>query len=240
MARASSVMDDLVVVTEERTNVLILGQTQSTDENGDGDLAVAVDLDVEDVVDVRFILEPSAAIRDHGAGEGELAHLVDVLGKVHAGAANDLRNDDTLRTVDDERTVVGHLGEIAHVNFLFFDLVRFLVGQTDFDAKRHGVVDVALLAFFHRIFRVILDRVIHEVDEKLTRIVHDRGNVLQHFAQTFVHEPVIRLALNLDEVGHFEHFLVLGKAHADVGTAFLRCHLHVGNHTPFLIFNAPM
>ena len=179
-------LDDLVVVTEERTDVLVLGETQSTKQNGDGDLAVAVDLHVEDVVDVRLVFQPRAAIRDHGAGEGELAHLVDVLGKVHARATDDLGDDDALRTVDDERTVVGHLGEVAHVDLLFLDLVRLLVGQTNLNAKRHGVVDVALLAFLHRILGVVLDRVIHEVDEQLARVIHDGRDVLEHLAESLV------------------------------------------------------
>ena len=41
----------------------------------------------------------------------------------------------------------------------------------------------------------------------------DRRKVLDNFLHSLINEPLIGGFLNLDEVGHFEHFLLRGIAH---------------------------
>src|SRR5437588_837391 len=82
---------------------------QGAQQRGYRDLALAIDLDRHDVASAGFKLQPGATAGD------ELAHAqlaprsrVFLGGEVHARRADELRDDDALGTVDDERAVVGH------------------------------------------------------------------------------------------------------------------------------------
>ena len=58
----------------------------------------------------------------------------------HTGGAVQLGNDHTLSTVDDEGTVVGHQGNLPHVDFLLFNVLDGLVGRfliVDDEANLH-------------------------------------------------------------------------------------------------------
>ena len=62
---------------------------QGTDQAGDGQLAVLVDADIEDVAQVGLILQPGAPVGDDGGGIGVVVGLVLVVGIVHAGQYGD-------------------------------------------------------------------------------------------------------------------------------------------------------
>ncbi|VGP76385.1 hypothetical protein SB00610_03712 [Klebsiella quasipneumoniae subsp. similipneumoniae] len=76
--------------------------------------------------------------------------------KEDARATVQLRNDNTLGTVDDKGTVVGHERDFAHVDFLFFNVFdgafrRFALvdHQTQFYAQRCRVSHATDLTFFN-------------------------------------------------------------------------------------------
>jgi hypothetical protein len=86
-----------------------------------------------------------------------------------------LRHDDTLGSVDDERSVVGHQRDLAEENVLFLDvadrskhLSRVLVidRQTDLDLERDAVGHAALLAFLLVVFVFEADRLAAVVAER--------------------------------------------------------------------------
>ena len=94
----------------------------------------------------------------------------------HARRAVHLRNDHALGAVDDERAVVRHERNVAHVDILFFDVLDrtragFLVNIEDDEAQRHlerrGVSHAALTALVDVVFRR-LEFVFYEL--KLRRI----------------------------------------------------------------------
>src|SRR5207244_4116261 len=91
--------------------------------------------------------------------------VVAVMGALeeHPRRAVQLRNDDALRTVDDERAVLRHQRNVAVENFLFLDVADglgtaigiFIVnGQTDSDLERRGIGHAALLALVHVILQL--------------------------------------------------------------------------------------
>lgn len=78
-----------------------------------------------------------------------------------------LRNDDALGAVNDERAVFSHQRQIAKIDLFFLNvadgfLCSFFVlipdGQANFDMQRHGVGHSALLTFMHVIFMLQTDR----------------------------------------------------------------------------------
>ena len=118
---------------------------QRAQERRHRQLPLAVDAGVDDALLVDLQLEPGAA----GGHEVRREHLLRRILRLHevrAGAANELRDDDALGAVDDERALVGHHGEVAHEDGLLADLARLRVDEADGDRERHLVREVLLPA----------------------------------------------------------------------------------------------
>ena len=103
-----------LVVAEQAGDLLVALHAHGAQQHRHGQLAGAVDAGEHHAVGIGFILDPRAAVGDHLGGVQEGAGLVDGLGKVHAGRAHQLGDDNALGAVDDERTMFGHQREITH------------------------------------------------------------------------------------------------------------------------------
>ena len=132
-----------------------------------------------------------------------LTGLVDRVAVVDTGRTDDLRDDNALCAVDDEGTVVGHHREVAHVYLGLFYLTGLLVGKSDPHLEGRCVVDIALLAFLDRVLRLRVDGIIDKLDNEVARVIDDRRNIVEHFPQTISEEPLKRLLLHLEQIGHF-------------------------------------
>src|SRR6266851_4050777 len=145
---------------EGAQNVFVGLHPQRAQEDRAQELALAVDAYVENVLRVVFEFHPRPAIRNNLTEE--VAAVVGALEK-HARRTVQLRNDDALRAVDDERAVFRHQRNVAVENFLFLDVADgfratvgiFVVnGQADGDLERRGVRHAALLALVHVILQL--------------------------------------------------------------------------------------
>ena len=152
-----------------------------------------------------------------------LAGLVDALAVVDARGADELADDDALTAVDDEGAVLGHQREIAHEDLGLLDLARLVIGQADKHLERGGVGHVALAALLQRVLRRLVQRIIHKLKLQVAVEIVDRRHVVQNLAQILLEEALIGILLDLDQIGHFHHFVDGGKALADPALA----HLHV-------------
>ena len=72
----------------------------------------------------------------------------------------------------------------------------------------------------------IVQVVVQKVQHKVARVIGDTGYVLKDLFQPFVKEPLIRVLLHLDKVGHVQHFVNTRKAHSDVFTEMGRFNIH--------------
>ncbi len=228
---------DALVLTEHIQDLLVGVHAQGADQAGDGELAVFVDADVEDVLRVGFIFKPGAAVRNDGGSVGVLVGLVDLVAVVHTGASDDLRDDDALRAVDHEGAAVGHQREIAHEDLLLFDLAGLFVAQPHADLDGLGVGGVALFALFDGVLGLVVHAVVEEAQLEITGVVGNGVDVLEYLMQSLVEEPLIGVLLDLQKVGHLKDLFVLGIALAQ-GFAeqfvFHQCHLK--SSQPFLLF----
>ena len=158
-----------------------------------------------------------------------LVSLVHLVAVVHAGAADDLRDDDALCAVDDERAAVGHEREIAHEDLLLLDLVRLLVVQADANLDGLGVRRVALLAFLHG----ILGRPVHGVVEE-AGVVGNGIDVAEHLAQPLAQEPLIGILLDLEHIRQLQDLILLREALAGrLAHHDILCDRHVKSSQPF-------
>ena len=182
------------------------------EEPCDGELAVLVDTDVENVVRVGLVLEPRAMIRNDGGGVDVDHGLVRGLVEIHAWGTDDLGDDDALGAVDDERAARSHQGEVAHEYLLLLDLLGLLVAQAHLDLERGRVCCVAGLALLLGVLRLLVHGVVDKAQLQIARIVGHGVNVLEDLAKAGLEEPLVRAFLDLQQVGHFHDLLGTGKA----------------------------
>ena len=185
------------------------------EEEGDGQLAVLVDADVENIVHVRLILQPRAVVGYHRSAVGGYLRLVGLFVVIDAGGADYLRHDDALRAVDDEGAAGGHEREVAHEYLLLLDLLGLAVAQADADLERRGVGGVARLALLNGVLRFVVHGVIDEAELQVAGIVRHRGHVAEDFPQPGLEEPLVRLFLDLQQVGHVLDLHAPGEALSD-------------------------
>jgi len=67
---------DALVLAEVVENFAVASQPQRADKHRDGNFAVFIDTDIENVVHVVFILKPCAPVRDNRGAEKLFARLV--------------------------------------------------------------------------------------------------------------------------------------------------------------------
>ncbi len=202
-------------------------------------LALAVDPDADGVALVDLELQPGTPARDDLAGEGVLVgHLVDLLVEVDARRAHQLRHDDALGAVDDERALVGHHGEVTHEDRLGLDLTGAVVGELRGDEQRSREGHVLVLALLDGVLGG-LEPVVAEAQRHRSGEVLDRRDLLEDLLEPgrgadvltagveghldarvpglVADEPVERGGLQVQEVRNLEGFPDLGEGQAGGG-----------------------
>ena len=203
-----------LVLAEQIGNFLIGAIAQRAQQHRDGQLAGAVDAHPEHVVGIGFIFQPGAAVGDDLRGIKALARLVDLHVKIRAGRAHQLADDNALGAVDDKGAMLGHKREIAHEHVGFLDFAGFPVLEADKDLQRGRVGQIALFAPLHGIFGRAVQRVIDELQHQIFAIIGDWGHVRQHLFKILGQKTLIRIFLNLDQVGHVQNLVDAREAHA--------------------------
>ncbi len=119
--------------------------TQGTQQHRHRDLALAIDLDGNQVAPAGIELEPGPAVRDQ-LRHAELAPGGAILfrGKVRTRRTDQLAHHHALGTVDEEGGVGRHDGEIAHVHFLHDGLIRLTVVEQHLDVERRRIGRIAV------------------------------------------------------------------------------------------------
>jgi hypothetical protein len=178
---------------------------ESAQQRRDRQLALPVDARVDDALLVDLELEPGAA-RRHQVRSGDLLGRVLRLHQVRARAADELRDDDALGAVDDERPPFGHHREVPHEDRLLADLARVLVDEPDGHGERCLVGQVLFAALLDGELR-FAEPVLTELDSERARVVLDGRDVVDRLPQALVQEPLEGGLLDVDQVGEVENVL---------------------------------
>ena len=220
------------VLTEHLLDLLIGLHAQGADQAGDGQLAVLIDAHPEYIGVIRLVFQPGAAVRNDRGGVGVLVGLVHLVAVVHAGAADDLGDNDAFRAVDDEGAAVGHHGEIAHEDFLFLDFVGLGVAQAHPHLDGLGVGSVPLLALLDGVLGLILHGVVQEAQLQLAGEVGNGTYVLEDFPQAGFQEPLVGVLLDLQHVGDLQDLFILrvGFTHG-LAVHNVLDHCHMDHHS---------
>ena len=215
---------ELVLLEEEIENLLVR-VLERTQDDADRQLAAPIDTDEHGVLRVELEVEPRAAIRNHARREQQLAarvRLALVVVEEHARAAMQLRHDDALGAVDDERAVIGHQRHFAEIDLLLADVLDLLLRSRSFlvvdhepheHAQRRGIreaAELALLDVEHRIAEAIA----HVLERSVARVADDREHTAERSVQAhlgpvrarnvLLQELLIRIDLDRKEVGNLQ------------------------------------
>ena len=113
-----------------------------------------------------------------------------------------LRNDDTLRTVDYERTSRGHIRDIAQVHILHLGVeilvLRVAARKAEFCLQRNFKSLSSLQTFLDGILWRI-DEVVNELKLIVVARILNREDFLENLVKTLV-LPVLRSGLKLEKV----------------------------------------
>ena len=159
--------------------------------------------------------------------------LAAVVIEEHAGAAMQLRDDDPLGAVDDERAILGHERQLAQVDFLLAHVLdgllraaRFLVEhhETHLDAQRRRVGEAAQLAFLdveHRLTQPVA----HVLERRVAGVAGDRKHAIEGRVQADLvaarlgrirlQEAPVGIELNRQQIWRAEDARTLAKVLAD-------------------------
>ncbi len=134
--------------------IAVVNRRQGAQENGNRDRALTIELEGQVIRLAGLELHPGPAVGDEfGHCQGAAGGAVGGRFEIHTRGANQLRDDDAFRAVDDERPLVGHLGEIAQENVLLDRLGDFRPSQEHRNIQRAGIGQIPFDAFFNRMFR---------------------------------------------------------------------------------------
>ena len=150
-----------------------------------------------------------------------LARLVDALAIVDARRTDQLADNNALAAVDDERAVLGHQREIAHEDLGLLHFARLIVGQANRHIKRGGIGHVAFAALLQRVLRRGVQRIIDELQLQIAVKIKNGRNIIENLAQVLSEKTLVRILLNLNQIGHVHHFVDGGKTLADSALAQL-------------------
>ena len=159
---------------------------------------------------------------------------------VNTGRTYELADDNTLSSVDDEGTGLGHKREITHKYLMNLDNVFvFFIMKPYLDFKRCRICRITFLAFLDSVLNVISAEL--EVDKfktQLSVIIFDGRNIPEYLMKTFSKEPIIRILLNLNKVRHLQNFLLPRVTHSYALTDLDRTYPVFFHHrcvTPWII-----
>ena len=95
---------------------------------------------------------------------------------------NQLADDYTFCTVDNERTCLCHKRKITHENFMFVNLICLFVMKSNLDFQRCCICRISLFAFRDCIFHIVFAQCkIDEIQAQMTTVIRDRGDICKCF-----------------------------------------------------------
>ena len=165
---------DVFGQTEDLDDVLVALESDSAQKSGHGQLLLAVDVGIHHVVDVSGELDPAAAERDNTRTVELCSVGMSALSEEDARRTVELRDDDTLGSVDNKGSLLGHVGNLTEINILN-NRGKVLV-------VRVGTIELKLCFEGHAVGQAMLKTLVDSVARRIDIIV-----------EKFQHEIVARV-----------------------------------------------
>ena len=179
----------LVREVENLENLLVGLIADRPQKRGDGELLFAVDVGVHHVVDVRGELDPRPLEGDDTRRIEFRTVGMHALSEEDTRRAVQLRHDDALRTVDDERTPFGHIGNRTEIDVLNDDTEIFVLRigaiELQLGLQGHAVRQTALQALLDRVTGRI-DVVVDKLENEIVSGIRNWEILLKHLVEALV------------------------------------------------------
>ena len=199
---------------ENLNDVFIAFKPDRTEKRSYGKLLLAVDIGIHHVVDVGGELNPRPTERNDTSRIKLGTISMGTLPEEHAGRTVKLRHHDTFRTIDNESTLLGHVGNRAEIHILYDGCEILMVGISAIELQLclegHTVSLTTLQTLFYGVTRRV-DIIIEEFKHKVVSSVCNREVFCKHLVESLVvpllgwsvelQEVLERLQLHLKEIG---------------------------------------
>ena len=202
---------DHLIVAENIGDGDVRPEAEGAQKDGRADLSFPVDVHPHDALRILFEFQPGAAVGDDRGFEHFPAGLVLFRLVIRAGRADQLRNDDALRAVNDKGAVLRHQREIAHKDVLIDDFFLHLIDKAHFYPKRHGIGRVAVAALFFVILGLVSEFVTEKIQFEMVGVVGNGREIFEHFAHALFDERAVRILLDLYEVRNVDDLIDLAE-----------------------------
>ena len=151
---------------EDFHNVLVGLVTDSTQQSGNRQFLFAVDVGIHHIVDVGSEFNPRAAEWNNAGAVKFSAVGMNALTKEHTGRTVELRNNNTLGTIDNKSAFIGHIRDCAEIDILYHGVEFLMVGvgtiQLKFRLQRYTIGQTMIETLIDRVARWV-DIVIKEL-----------------------------------------------------------------------------
>ena len=200
----------------EKTGFVLLVVAQGPQQGEQAHAALAGHSGASGGVAARLVLhvelDPLSPVGVDGAGDqlvlAQVAEPESLAGlEDHSRGAHELGDHDPLGSVHDERSLVGHNGEVAQEHDLLDDLAGEAVREPGLHQDGRRVGHVLLFAFLHRGapagtgVQVFIVGVELQLELEVLREVFDGADVAEGIGQALADEPLEGVLLHCDEVG---------------------------------------
>ena len=187
---------------ENLKDILVCFKTDCTQERGDRQFLLTVDVRVHHIVDVGSELHPGTLERDD-TGRVELLTVGMVARpEEHAGRAVELGHDNTFGSVDDKRTARRHVGNHTQIDFLddILEVFVFAVGAEQFQLRleRDTVCQPSVQTLFYAVTRRI-DKIIKKFEHEIIACVSNWEILCKNLVKTLIH-TIFRIGFQLEEI----------------------------------------
>ena len=160
-----------------------------------------------------------------------LTLLVNLVRIVHSGRTYELRNDNTLCTVNNECSVFGHKREISKEDLRSLQLTCSLVNKANAHLHVCVIGNRSVLALLNGISGNRIDRVVGKLNGQISGVIHYGRNIAENLVKSLSEEPLVGVLLHLDKIRHFRSCFNLGKAVSHIGAKFTGFKHHKKNHS---------
>ena len=152
---------------------------------------------------------------------------------VNTGRTHKLGNNNTLRTVNHERTVLCHQRKVSHIDLMLVNFFFIFIKKANFHLERCSIGSIPLLALFNGVlcfgphqFKV------HKLQTQMTGKVLDGRNIIKGLPEPLMQKPLIGILLDFNEVRHFKDFFTARESHPEIFSGLHRMHFAFF-HRPF-------
>ena len=141
-----------VIIGEQRQNFFIFLKAECAQKVRYRHFSCPVDTHSDFIARFRLKFNPRPAIRYYRRRKNIFTRLIHRRIIIHAGTSHQLRNNDSLRPINNKCAGVRHQREIPHKNFLFFYVAEFMINQLHLDSYWRRISTVPLFTFFESVF----------------------------------------------------------------------------------------